>query len=279
MSVADEKMGVRVAADGRSMPGGAAFADRTRDRVARLIGARGPVTAGELAADLGLTAAAVRRHLDAMVEEGVVAPFDAAVRHRGRGRPATSFVLTDSGHLALSDTYSDLATSALGYVAECLGADGVADFAKRRAEGLVQRYGEAVNAAGPDAHERAAALATALSNDGYAASTRPVPARSPGQSAAGSVVAAIQLCQGHCPIQQVAAQYPQLCEAEQDAFAQLLAVPVRRLATLAHGDHVCTTHIVTSATTHVDTNAHATPRHPVTEQPTPPSPITHGGPR
>ena len=44
-------------------------------------------------------------------------------------------------------------------------------------------------------------------------------------------------------MQRVAAQFPQLCEAEAEAFGRLLGVHVQRLATLAHGEHVCTTHV------------------------------------
>ena len=73
-------------------------------------------------------------------------------------------------------------------------------------------------------------LAEALSDDGYAASTLP--------SAAGE-----QLCQHHCPVAHVAERFPQLCEVETRTFSRLLGVHVQRLATIAHGDGVCTTHI------------------------------------
>ncbi len=53
----------------------------------------------------------------------------------------------------------------------------------------------------------------------------------------------MQLCQGHCPVQHAAERFPELCEAETAVFSRLLGVDVRRLATLAQGDHVCTTHI------------------------------------
>ena len=53
----------------------------------------------------------------------------------------------------------------------------------------------------------------------------------------------VQLCQGHCPVQHVAERYPQLCEAETEVFSRLLGVHVQRLATLAGGAHVCTTHV------------------------------------
>jgi predicted ArsR family transcriptional regulator len=41
----------------------------------------------------------------------------------------------------------------------------------------------------------------------------------------------------------VAAEYPQLCEAETSMFARLFDTPVQRIATIAHGDGVCTTNI------------------------------------
>jgi predicted ArsR family transcriptional regulator len=75
-------------------------------------------------------------------------------------------------------------------------------------------------------------LARVLTSDGYAASAQSSPV-APGE----------QLCQHHCPVAHVAEQFPQLCEAETEAFARLLGTHVQRLATIAHGDGVCTTHI------------------------------------
>jgi predicted ArsR family transcriptional regulator len=41
----------------------------------------------------------------------------------------------------------------------------------------------------------------------------------------------------------VAAEFPELCEAETKVFAELLGTHVQRLATIAHGDHLCTTNV------------------------------------
>jgi predicted ArsR family transcriptional regulator len=57
-----------------------------------------------------------------------------------------------------------------------------------------------------------------------------------------------QVCQHHCPVAHVAAEFPQLCEAETEAFGRLLGTPVQRLATIAHGDGVCTTHVTCTGT-------------------------------
>jgi predicted ArsR family transcriptional regulator len=58
-----------------------------------------------------------------------------------------------------------------------------------------------------------------------------------------------EICQHHCPIAHVASAYPQLCEAETQAFSRLLGTHVQRLATIAHGDGVCTTYIPQLTTT------------------------------
>lgn len=215
----------------------------TRERVAVAVLERGPVTAAALAGVLGLTPAAVRRHLDAMLAEGLV---DIRTAHgtRGRGRPARCFVLTDAGHAAMTTTYDDLAVSALRFMAAEHGQPAVDAFARARVADLEARYAPRVAEAGSGTPERVEALARALSDDGYAASSRPV--------GHGAETAATQLCQGHCPVQHVAAEFPELCEAETQAFSRLLGVHVQRLATLAHGEHVCTTH-VPNDTTHVPT--------------------------
>jgi predicted ArsR family transcriptional regulator len=214
---------------------------RTRDRVARTVLEHGPVTAADVACRLGLTAAAVRRHLDALEAGGLVQAREArSTAPRGRGRPARAYVLTDAGHASMTTGYDDLAASAMAFLAEQLGPQAVEAFAARRVGELEQRYAPVVQRAGDDVDARAEALAGALAEDGYAASTRPV--RGP----AGEV--GTQLCQGHCPVQHVAARFPQLCDAETEVFSRLLGVHVQRLATLARGAHVCTTHVPGRAT-------------------------------
>jgi predicted ArsR family transcriptional regulator len=233
---------VKFAGPVATAPGqGEATDSGTRERVCREVLARGPVTASELADLLGVTPAAVRRHLDLLVADGLATTWDGdapAAHRRGRGRPARRFVLTDAGHAAMATAYDDLAAAALQFLSEVAGEDAVRRFATTRAGSLAARYGPAVDAAGADPQDRAGALAGALSMDGYAATTRPSPT-----GAASSKDAGVQLCQGHCPVQHVAERFPQLCEAETAAFSELLGVHVQRLATLAGGAHVCTTHV------------------------------------
>lgn len=219
-------------------PGPAAVAAdrRTRDRVVGLLLELGPSTAVALGERLGLTAAGVRRHLDALVAQGTVTEGAARPvrgRSRGRGRPARVYALSPSGRAAFPHAYDDIATAALRFLAESGGVQAVTAFAERTVGELETRYRPAVEAAAPE--HRAAALAAALTADGYAASA----------DDAGS---GVQLCQHHCPVQQVAQQFPQLCEVETQVFGRLLGSHVQRLATIAHGDGVCTTHIPAAVT-------------------------------
>ncbi|WP_448628018.1 helix-turn-helix transcriptional regulator [Geodermatophilus sp. URMC 64] len=210
---------------------------RTRRRVTALLLERGPQTAAELAADLGISSAAVRRHLDALVAAGRVEERATHDPHRGRGRPARHFRLTEAGRATFPHAYDDLALTALRHVAAVGGPDAVRAVAEAQMAGLEARASSAVatatsgGTAGDEAPvDRAQALAAALTAEGYAATASAI--RSGGQ-----------LCQHHCPVAHVAAEFPQLCEAETAVIGRLVGTHVQRLATIAHGDGICTTHI------------------------------------
>jgi predicted ArsR family transcriptional regulator len=215
---------------------------RTRDRVSALLLEHGPQTATELATRLGISPAAVRRHLDALVGAGRLEEraggAGGSTTHRGRGRPARRFHLTDAGRSSFPHAYDDLALTALRYVAASGGPDAVRAVAEQQLAGLEVRASSAVETAVQQAAQghpeapvdRAQALAVALTAEGYAAT-------------ASAISGGGQLCQHHCPVAHVAAEFPQLCEAETAVIGRLVGTHVQRLATIAHGDGICTTHI------------------------------------
>ncbi len=217
---------------------------RTRDRVARALLEDGPLTATALAEQLDLTPAAVRRHLDAMTASGLVEQREIrAVGPRGRGRPAKAFAITRAGRDVFHHAYDDLAAAALRFLSETAGAGAVESFARARVADLERRYQPIMDST--DVGDRPQVLAEALSADGYAASARLAP------NARGH-----QLCQHHCPVAHVAEEFPQLCEAETQAFARLLGTHVQRLATIAHGESVCTTYVPTGSTSTTPRGTH-----------------------
>jgi predicted ArsR family transcriptional regulator len=210
--------------------------------VARSVLERGPQSAAALAELLGLSPAAIRRHLDALVGDGILVEHDPRpATRRGRGRPARMYALTDAGRASFPHAYDDLANTALRYLRAAGGDDALTAFAEHRAAGLQERLSLEVDSDAPLA-TRAESLATALSANGYASTTETV-------GSAG--MAGIQICQHHCPVAHVAAEFPELCEAETRALGRVLGTYVQRLATIAHGDGVCTTHIPVSDRAHI----------------------------
>jgi len=207
---------------------------RTRDAVVRLVLESGPLTAAAIGARLSLSAAGIRRHLDALVSSGMLIEVEPRVsRHgaRGRGRPARAYALTDLGRSSFGHAYDDLASTALRYLRDTGGESAVSAFAEHRAQALTERIELKLHA---DPGNRLVAVTEALSEAGYAATVEP---------AGTAEHSGMQICQHHCPVAHVAAEFPQLCEAETRALAEVLGTYVQRLATIAHGDGVCTTHV------------------------------------
>jgi predicted ArsR family transcriptional regulator len=185
---------------------------QTRSAVVRLLLESGSITVGQIGDRLGLSAAGVRRHLDALIDVGEAESVPAAAwQQEGRGRPAKRYRLTAGGRAKLDHSYDDLASAAMRQLRAIGGEDAVRTFARQRID----------------------RIAGALSKAGYVATTTQV--RGP--------INGVQICQHHCPVSHVAEEFPELCETEQQAMAEVLGTHVQRLATIVNGDCACTTHV------------------------------------
>lgn len=224
---------------------GAEAEERTRDRVLQGVLAHGPVSAADLGRALGLTPAAIRRHLDALEKDQLIEVTLVRKQGAGAGRPARRYVIAPQGHARLGNDYLDIAADCLRTLRASVGDDAVAQFARGRFAEMAERYRPAIEAAGPDVQDRARALADAMTRDGFVASTSVMAM---GRAARAvelpeHLLSSIQLCQGHCPVRDLAAEFPEFCDEETRMIASLLGVDVRRLSTMARGGHVCTTHV------------------------------------
>ncbi len=203
---------------------------RTRETVVHLLLADGPLTAVALAERIGLSPAAIRRHLDQLLAEGAIIGREANTQgRRGRGRPARAYLLTDLGRTRLPHAYDSLAVQSLEFLAETTGPEAVTAFARRRAQGLVAGVRQELEDAA-DVPAKVEVLARAMTGAGFAASVR--------QVGVGE-----ELCQHHCPVAHVATRFPQLCEEEMTVITEALGTYAQRLATIARGDSFCTTFI------------------------------------
>jgi predicted ArsR family transcriptional regulator len=217
------------AAVGAAVPDG-----QTRRAIVRLLVESGSITAGEIGDRLGLAAAGVRRHLDALVEAGDAESVPAASWQQvGRGRPAKRFRLTAGGRAKLEHAYDDLAAAAMRQLREIGGEDAVRTFARQRIDSILAGVPSAEGDDDAEVEAAAERVAGALTKAGYVASTTRV----------GGPIHGVQICQHHCPVSHVAEEFPELCEAEQQAMAEVLGTHVQRLATIVNGNCACTTHV------------------------------------
>ena len=202
--------------------------------VGRALLQQGAMTPVALADLLNLTSAAIRKHLDTLTEQGLVefserAPYGpgALSATRGRGRPARVFSLTAKGRAAFGQHEQSTALTAVKFLEKTAGEEAIVAFAAQLAQAFADKHPQ-VREFGT-LPERVEALVSALNVDGYASDIT--------QGLGDST----QICQHNCPVGDVAAEFPQLCEAERAMFSDLLGVHVTRLATIAKGNPICTT--------------------------------------
>lgn len=213
---------------------GAAQDGQTRRAIVQLLLESGSITAADIGRRLGISAAGVRRHLDALVEEGDAEANPAAAwQQSGRGRPAKRYRLTSAGRAKLEHAYDDLASAAIRQLREVAGDDAVQAFARRRIDAILAGVAPADSSDDGAVADTAEQVAEALTRAGYVTTATRVP----------GPIQGIELCQHHCPVSHVAEEFPELCEAEKQAIADVLGTHVQRLASIANGDCACTTHI------------------------------------
>ena len=212
----------------------------TRKAIIRLLLESGSITASAIGDNLGLSAAGVRRHLDALIDAGdAEANAAAAWQQEGRGRPAKRYRLTAAGRAKLQHAYDDLASAAMRQLREIGGDQAVQTFARRRIDTILAGVSRAQD--GGDDHQVEAAaerIAGAFTKAGYATTT----------TLLGGNAKGVQICQHHCPVSHVAEEFPELCEAEAQAMSEVLGTHVQRLATIVNGDCACTTHVPLGST-------------------------------
>jgi predicted ArsR family transcriptional regulator len=194
-----------------------------RAAIVELLRRDGEAGVAQIAAHLGISEVATRRHLGVLEDEGLVAT--RTVR-QPRGRPAARYSLTEQAGRLFPQRYDRFAAEALAFLADQQGRDGLRAFLRWRLEREVAGLSEAVTA--PDLPGRLEQLADALSAAGFAASV----------SAEGD---RFTLTQQHCALEDVAREHPELCAYEAATFSKVLGQDIRlsRRETLTAGSRAC----------------------------------------
>jgi predicted ArsR family transcriptional regulator len=192
----------------------------TRQALLRLLKTCGPQTAGELAEALGVSAVAVRKHLDALEREGALS---ITLAHQPMGRPAYRYSLTERADGYFPQGHRELL---LGLLAALEREDPTAverlfDTCSADSRG---RYRSRL--AGKSLPEQVVELARLREEEGFLSSVEH----------RGTTIV---MREYHCPIRDVAARYPAACRCEQELFGELLGREVRCSATMLEGAPAC----------------------------------------
>ena len=194
------------------------------------------LTAPEVAADFELTDTAVRQHLEALEQAGLVERTSAPPQ--GRGRPPVHWKLTPLANDLFPDRHADLTVELIAAIRESVGDEGLDDIVARRSARQVTAYRKVL----PDPERtsvkvRVRRLAELRSAEGYLAEAVP-----DGQD--------MLLLEHHCPICDAASVCQGFCRAELDLFRQTLGddVEVTRAQHLLSGDLRCAYRVSPRAT-------------------------------
>lgn len=204
--------------------------ERTQDEVVRILHERGACSVTELAEEIGVSAGSIRRHMDLMVADGLVASH---LVRQPRGRPVTRYTLSEAGEEQTSSEHYQRLLARLSpalanlSVQELAGQDGRALLDRlfdRVAESVAREYSPQVH--GASLGERVHEVTLALSAEGILQDVEDV----------GEF---FRLRNNACPYRTTAAETHACCAADRRAIELLLGAPVEQVTTVAGGGAAC----------------------------------------
>ncbi|GJM22667.1 MAG: transcriptional regulator [Planctomycetota bacterium] len=203
-----------------------ALSDAKR-RLVDLLKLRGPLTAAELAGELGFTEVAARQHLGALESAGLARSTKR--EGGGRGRPSLEWSLSAEAEALFPDRHGELTVGLIDAMREAFGEKGLDKLIAARTAQQAHEYSALMPRAKASLRARVTALAEQRTREGYMAEV---------QSAGRG---AYLLVEHHCPICEAAKCCLKLCGSELDVFRAALGdgVTVERTQHLLAGDARC----------------------------------------
>jgi DeoR family suf operon transcriptional repressor len=201
-----------------------------------------PLTAHELGEQFGLTANALRRHLKALEEDGLVR-YERAVR--GVGAPVYAYSLTTGGEALFPRSYVQVLATALEALRTQTGDQGVEAVLEAEWHRLANEAGPVLDALPLD--ERVPLVAELLTAKGYMAE---VVSTSAGNTEdADDAAPRVTLRIHNCAVREIAERFPQACTVEEKFVERLLGVPLvrgaHRLGGCGHCEYGVSGHLST----------------------------------
>jgi len=184
----------------------------SRQRILDLLKWKGPQTAAELAKQIDITVVAVRQHLQALTQDGLL-QFDE--EKQAIGRPVHRWHLTDAAQETYPDQHGNLVSDLLMAVNDSFGASGVERVVEGRSRQMMARYRKRMPDANTSLAERVKALTELRDQDGYLAE---FSVKDDGHWT---------ISENHCPIREAALTCEGFCKWEIKLFQELLGETAR----------------------------------------------------
>jgi predicted ArsR family transcriptional regulator len=182
------------------------------------------MTVGALSEELSVSGVNIRGHLSRLERDGLVTM--RCENNHERGRPSHIYKLTDKGHETFPSAYNHLASEVLRQVKRMFGLQAVRSIFAGRAEEFLQQLQERLKNK-PLEVTKVSELAELLRSMGYLVEV----------SAIGSNEYMLTI--KHCPISQVATDFPEVCAAELNMQRQALDAKVSLKRTIPKGGGGC----------------------------------------
>jgi predicted ArsR family transcriptional regulator len=193
----------------------------TRDRILSLILERREARVEDLAAELGITTAAVRRHLDHLRADGLV---DVRTVRQSTGRPYHAFRPTPKAAGALPAAYADLLKRMLAGLGE--RHEVVDAIMESVAQALAERHRAEVKAGTAEPVLLVEQVTDSMRSEGILEAWHSGPD-------------GFHLTNGVCPYLEAAAFSKLPCESDRKAIELLLGLEVEQLHRIVDGSPIC----------------------------------------
>jgi len=205
----------------------------SRQAILRLLKQQGPSDSEALAAQLGISAMAVRQHLYALHAQNLVTYQE---EQRPIGRPAKMWGLTPAAESHFPDAHEGLTVNLLNAVEQTFGEQGVKRVVLQCTQQQIETYRSLIPARA-SLQNRLKKLITLRNEEGYMAEVQRQPD--------GSFL----LIENHCPICAAANTCPKLCDAEIEVFRAILGEDgvIERTEHMLAGARRCVYRIRTAA--------------------------------
>lgn len=184
-------------------------ASSTREAIILMLKTKASLTVSDIAAHLGITEMAVRRHLNTLEKDQFI---QSQLVRQPMGRPVHVYSLTQKAHDLFPKHYAELSIEFLRDLEQLDGPEKVEKLFQLRSQRMVQEYKEKMD--GLDLEERIKLLTDLQNEKGYMAEWKKI--------ADGHYI----FRENNCPISDVAREFSTVCSCELAFLQEILAPAV-----------------------------------------------------